>query len=116
MARSARGRAAREHLKGLMITFGLRLSSIMGCWIQVETWGPESPAQPREPPAGATSTWSFMVTLAGKSQGPCQRDVLGFPFLSHIALYCSGVRVGLLFQSAFASEMLSTPKALNQLF
>lgn len=89
MAGSAGGRAAREHLKGLMIAFGPRLSSIIGYWIQMEIQDPESPAQQREPSA---ALWSCQylefhgVSMSGKSQGPCQRDVLRFPFIPHIVL------------------------------
>lgn len=83
------GRAAREQLKGLMIAFGPRLSGIIGYWIQMEIQDPESPAQQREP---STALWSCQylefhgVSMSGKSQGPCQRDVLRFPFIPHIVL------------------------------
>lgn len=89
MAASASARAAREHFKGLMIAFGPRLSSIVGCQIQMESQGPVSAAQLREPSAALWSCQHLEFRadpMAGKSQGLCQRDMLRFPFLPHIAL------------------------------
>lgn len=119
MAGSAHGRAASNHFKVLMIAFGPRVSSITGTigyrWkFGVLSHQPGSMSHP--PLSGAASTWSFMVTqylgnLKGCARGVC----LGFHFfpVSVVALVCWG-ELG--FQPASASETLSAPEALNQLF
>lgn len=117
MAGSAHGKAAREHLKGLVTAFGPRLSRVTDCWIQI--LGLASTAQHHEP---STALWSCQClefhgdSMAGKSAGLCQRGLLRFPFLPPYRVVALGCWGGLRFQPASASEMLSTPKALSQLF
>lgn len=118
VAGSAQGRDAREHLKGLVTVFGPRLSSVTSRRIRMQIPGLVSRAQHREP---STALWSCQClefeggSMAGKSAGLCQRDVLSFHF-SPISCCSNWMLGGLRFQPASASETLSTPKGLSQLF
>lgn len=71
---------------GLMIVFGPKLSSPIGYWIQMEIQGPESAPSAIHHSLELPARELHGDSMSGKLQGLCQRDVLRFPFLPHIAL------------------------------